>query len=134
MEDDRTSLGSALPDGSPHADGASSQAENTKTFASADGKPDPNGVEGGAFDGQSVSMARGKEAEDVSEKIGEGVTAEAAEGSFRPPGQLGQQKLTERFTTMAVDVMDGPKPSGEGKAVEQLNLQDTRTARRSARP
>ena len=55
MEDDRTSLGSALPDGSPHADGASSQAENTKTFTSADGTPDPNGVEGGAFDGQSVT-------------------------------------------------------------------------------
>ena len=131
MDDDRTSLGSALPDGSPHADGASSQAENTKTYASADGTPDPSGVEGGASDGQSVPMARGKEAEDVSQNLGEGVTAEAAEGSFRPPGQLGQQKLKELFTKMVIGVVDGPKPSGNGKAVRSTSS-TCRTARTSA--
>ena len=64
------------------------------------------------------------QAEDSQEKDSQAVAPEAAEHSFRPPGQLGVPKLKEVFTQMVLDVHDGPKPSGEGRAVEQLNLQD----------
>ena len=40
------------------------------------------------------------------------------------PGQLGVPKIKETFSKMVTHVEDGPKPSGNGKAVDQLTLQD----------
>ena len=65
--------------------------------------------------------------EDVTDADGkDGVTANAQDAAFCPPGQFGVPKLTARFTKMVTGVHNAPVPSGDGKAVEQLNLQDLR--------
>ena len=60
---------------------------------------------------------------------GEGVTSEVAEPVFSTCGHVGVPSLTERVTKMITDAKDGPVASGEGRAVDQLNIQDLRDIR-----
>jgi len=53
-----------------------------------------------------------------------GVTTQASERPECPPGQLGIQKLTEKFTKMVTGAVGGPWPSGDGQVVDQLCMQD----------
>jgi hypothetical protein len=53
-----------------------------------------------------------------------GVTTQASERPECPPGQLGIQKLTEKFTKMVTGAEGGPWPSGDGQVVDQLCMQD----------
>eukprot|EP00966_Prymnesium_polylepis_P278608 6436698-Prymnesium_polylepis.1 len=60
---------------------------------------------------------------------GAGVTSSSSEAL---PGQMGVPCLTERLTKMVTDVKDGPVASGDGRAVEYLNIQDCRDIRDAA--
>ena len=82
------------------------------------------GGEGGACTAAMNAVSGEIDAPDVTEKLHGGVTAGPPEPAFSPPGQLGVPALTKRFAKMATGVADGPKPSGDGKALKPLNLQD----------
>ena len=72
------------------------------------------------------------QAEVRMEEEGEGVTSEAAEPAISSLGQMGVPLLTEKLTKMITAVQDGPVASGDGRAVEQLNIQDLRDIRDAA--
>ena len=57
---------------------------------------------------------------------------EPAKPSISSAGQMGVPFLTDRLTKMITAVEDGPKSSGDGTAVEQLNIQDCRDIREAA--
>jgi hypothetical protein len=63
---------------------------------------------------------------------GEGVTSSSSEPLPTSSGQIGVPILTERLTKMVTDVKDGPVASGDGRAVDQLNIQDCRDIRDAA--
>jgi hypothetical protein len=63
---------------------------------------------------------------------GEGVTSSSSEPLPTSSGQMGIPILTERLTKMVTDVKDGPVASGDGRAVDKLNIQDLRDIRDAA--
>ena len=84
----------------------------------------PHAVGGWTFTDFPAPTAGAMELESDKVKDAPGVTTQASERPECPPGQLGIEKLTEKFTKMVTGAEGGPWPSGDGEAVEQLNLQD----------
>ena len=76
--------------------------ESLMESETADDTGEQRGVEGGASDGQSVPVTDGEEAGAGREIAELGVTDQAAEPAFCPPGQLGLDKLTERVSTVHI--------------------------------
>ena len=83
-----------------------------------------NGGEGGVGTAAAEPMRCASGAHQVLLDESQGVTVSSQKAAFCPPGQLGVPALTERFAKMATGVTNGPKPSGDEKVLETLNLQD----------
>ena len=63
---------------------------------------------------------------------GEGVTSQPTKADCSACGQMGVPILTERLKKMITNVEDGPVASGDGRTVDQLNIQDCRDIREAA--
>ena len=123
QEDESTPLGSVDLSTSMEPDDAPLHGASLEGRDGLNHPQHPNAIEGGHFTGMCVLAAGSIRGESQVEEEEQGVTAEADDGT---PGQLGLPKLKLRFTQMVIGVRGGPLPSGDGKAVEELNLQDLR--------
>ena len=123
-ESDGTPLDSVNSNGSMAPESAPERTEARAGSAFCDEPAHPHAVEGGPFSDMPVPIAGDMKRESVVQKEEPGVTTDAAKTGECPAGQLGLDKFTEKFTKMVTGAEGGPWPSGDGEAVEQLNLQD----------
>eukprot|EP00966_Prymnesium_polylepis_P065007 1508385-Prymnesium_polylepis.1 len=106
------------------ADGAADEGELTINSSADGGSRAQIGVEEAASDAAAADNLPSDRPSESEEAAAVGVTVEAPEAASSQSGQLGVPKLTERFGKMVANVENGPKPSGDGKAVDQHTLQD----------